>query len=180
MTNLEKCPKHKNYRGLSKSKRNCPHCDKIYETVNKESIKYGKYRSISTPGLKCGVIHALAEWFTLMLHGDQPPYFWRKGTKADPKAKKYFSKIYGYLEVWHKQRPDMVKSIDTLMYNAYFKDYKRQLAHSLCRAIPQAQDDEQNKVVYDGEFDVDEPEQVSRFSKLKELANGEEENSQDI
>jgi len=89
-----KCDKHPSYKGIKKTKRDCPGCDAIYKRRQEtERAKGGLHPSLTTPGQSFGINHILAEMSCLMLYGKLPPLFWRKDADVHPEIKKHYKTI---------------------------------------------------------------------------------------
>jgi hypothetical protein len=162
------CPVHKNYKGLTPTKRNCENCNRIYEAVQAVTNKYGKYKSISTPNLKCGLAHLLAELCCTMLYGQQPAYFWRESSTATKKSRAYFHEITKKVKGWQKQEPELLKPLSKILYFLYFREYQKQQISQGIEFIEMS--DEQKELFRD---DPGFESIKTKWEILKELADGQ-------
>jgi hypothetical protein len=124
---MQRCPIHKQYQGIRYPKRKCSNCIKLYHEVQSKSNEYGKYVSITTPDLKCGLGHLLAEISTVMLYGPQPRFFWWRNILANPTAKKHFQKIKTQIGFWMKRDQGQFKDTEKILwtiFNQYWKGFK--------------------------------------------------------
>lgn len=128
------CPDHPKYKGdrelKQKSRINCSGCQAVRKaflagTEKRKNKGKGSQFSITSPGFRCGVAHLMAEMGTVMLYGQQPAYFWRQGIKADPRAKRHFSKTYRLINVRFQQNPDLFRSLGQVLWLVWEDDYHK-------------------------------------------------------
>lgn len=101
---INQCPKHPNYKGMRKTKRDCQACKNIYETAQKAKVKnLGLFPSLTTPGQRFTVEHIIAEMSCIMLYGKQPPYFWRKEAQVPNSIKEHYKKVFFGAKNWGKK-----------------------------------------------------------------------------
>lgn len=162
------CPKHPKYKGLTPTKRNCDVCKALYNEVQKSSKEYGKYHSITTPHLKCGIVHLMSELSCVMLYGPQPPFFWRKKTPSHPAAKKYFTKVFTNLKSWLKKNKDILRPTEVVLYNIYFKEFqKTQLKNK--HYVETETPIKKPKKIYNCELKITDDNPNSKWSAIKKL-----------
>lgn len=162
-----RCTKHKTYKGIKPTKRDCPDCKRLYKQVQakfrEELSPTAPYRSITTRDKRVSLPAILAEISCLMLFGRQPPYFWRK---KGPVARHY-DKILREIKHWQKRNKAQFKGIHAIFYHTYTKYYQDILAEELSRRKveePEAVDED------DFEEDIDEVDfDVERRARLKRL-----------
>lgn len=116
------CPEHKHYKGIRKTKRDCPHCQAVYEEVNKRARFY---TSLTTPSFRCGFSHIYAEALTLMIFGRQPEFFWRTNSDGDPKIRKFFQGALKFINNIREKHPQWVKDSSRLLYTIYHAERRR-------------------------------------------------------
>jgi hypothetical protein len=126
--NVMQCSKHKTYKGLKKTKRNCPNCIKLYKTVQHQ-IRNNfdpkrPFKSITTFGKRFGSTMMLAELSCVMLYGIQPEYFWQRDTKIAQHFKLVLKKIMA----WKRRDPNFFKNIDIILFHIYTQYFKEQIA----------------------------------------------------
>ena len=134
------CEKHPNYTGQRPTKRNCKICQALYQKVKEEKDKnkdgyFQDFESLTTPGLKVGSFHILAEVACLMLYGSLPPYFWRKGTQCDDKIKKHFQQKISYLFSERKRQPSVMKEQDSLLWTLWVPDLFKKAAQKVKNTV---------------------------------------------
>lgn len=123
-----KCSKHPSYSGTRWKKQRCPECDALYKEINTQSSKYGKYVSLTTPSYKCTIIHLLSEISCLMLFGRLPQFFWLKASSCPRNIRDYFWTTSRTLNSIKQRKPEMIKSIENILYITFVQKYKQSLS----------------------------------------------------
>lgn len=161
-----RCDKHKTYKGLKTTKRDCPECRKLYKIVQKrireELNPSAPYQSITTPDKRVSLPAILAEVSCLMLYGRQPRYFWRnKGTVAS-----HYTKVLREMLRWKSNKPEYFSTMHAIFYHTYTKFARDRLAEK----VSSYQVEESKEVVDDLEEDLEEVDfKVDRKARLKRL-----------
>lgn len=126
------CETHPAYKGDREIKRleKCEGCRKVRQAwlagfEKRKNKGKGSQFSITTPGFRCGIIHLMAEVGTILLYGKQPPFFWRKNTKADPRAKAHYSKIYNLLNIRFQSDPSLPKALSQILWLVWENDFHK-------------------------------------------------------
>lgn len=126
--NGAKCPKHKNYKGLNPTKRDCDHCRAIYERIQDRRKDNKPYRSIVSPGERVSCFQMLSELSCYQVYGQLPPGFWRKGSGVKQEIRDHYNKTYRYLMSWRKRyipardgQWNPVQAIDTVFYHLFLQ-----------------------------------------------------------
>ncbi len=101
---VKTCPVHKTYKGRKPTKRNCPDCKKLYETLQAKSRETKPFRSLFSSDFNVSMFHMLSELACYQRFGKLPPYFWRKATPCSQKAKDHYQKTYKMLMSWQKKK----------------------------------------------------------------------------
>lgn len=127
-----KCEKHPKYNGLTDIKRldKCDGCKKVRQayiisTKERKNKGKGSQFSITTPGFRCGVGHLLCEIGAVVLYGQQPEYFWRKGVPCDPRAKKHYEKTYNMLAALFKKDEGLYNSVKKILWLIWEDDFHK-------------------------------------------------------
>lgn len=182
-----RCEKHKNYKGVKPptKNKNCFYCDQIYKKVSKESCKY---YSITTPNFYCSIIHILAECMTIMLFGQQSPYFWRKNSNASLDAKRFFKRAFSELKMQQKKNPQQMESIKLLFGIIVYNEKRKIEANKIRKQFEYNQEitikEKANKTITDMDVvktflnnNVTKPTEINKWQRLLELEkhNGEKE-----
>jgi len=177
------CAKHKQYKGLRPTKRDCPNCNRLYRKVQTEirdKFAYGKkFRSMTTPGRMLGLVEFLAEVSTCSVHGFQRPYFWSEKSVAST----HFQRTMKMLMAWRKRDDKLFGSMNTMLYHLSTQYTQQQVAERLSREevlhLVQ-EDDEEDSVWQEEDFELDTVSANKRKGLLslgKEGAQKKEEDS---
>lgn len=117
------CPKHKNYKGLRPTKRDCPECRALHRRVQRKLRSKKPYRSIVSPSERVSCFHMLAELACYQRFGKLPPGFWRKGSGVKEEIRDHYNRTYKMLMAWRKKKIparggtwNPVDAIDTVFY----------------------------------------------------------------
>lgn len=118
-----RCPDHPKYTGQNEIKRleSCSGCRAVRMAYQerlqkKRSQGKGPYPSITTPHFNCGLVHVFAEVATLMSYGNQPPFFWRKGSTAPQVVKDFYSKTYSFIAGWLEKNPNAKTGLSRFLF----------------------------------------------------------------
>jgi len=126
------CPDHPKYKGNNEIKRlaTCEGCHRVRQAFiagieeRKNKGKGGQF-SITSPGFRCGIAHLFAELGCVMLFGQQPPFFWRVGTQADPRAREHYRKTFSYLSKVFNGDKDLYKQVSGLLWKIWETDFHK-------------------------------------------------------
>ena len=118
------CTTHKRYKGIRYPKNKCPDCLKVYQFVQNKASEYGKYVSLTTENMKCGLSHLLAEIATTMLYGKQPELFWLQKSEVGQNIKKFFNETKKSLGFWMKSNPAKFKDTEDILWSIFVKYWK--------------------------------------------------------
>ncbi len=179
------CKKHKTYRGLKPSKRDCPDCQLLYRSVqraiNRDLDPLKPYQSMTTKDKRFGIVHAIAEWSCLMLYGHQPKYFWNTNTRAARHFRRELKKLFA----WIRRDKEPFAAINMVLYHSYAQHFKEILAERT-RSRPERYrvreqedyEDEKSEEPVGVEYFGYDPEQVERQALGKRYRKREKEEAQ--
>lgn len=126
------CATHPKYKGDNEIKRlaTCGGCRKVrlaYVAGMQERKNKGKggQFSITSPGFRCGIAHLLSELGCVILFGQQPPFFWRAGVRADPRAKEHYKKTLSYINGVLNRDKDLYKQISGILWKIWEADFHK-------------------------------------------------------
>lgn len=178
---VEPCPKHTNYKGRRPTKRDCPQCQALYKAIQVKTREQKPFRSLFSPDFRVSMFHLLAEIACYQRFGRLPPYFWRKGVQADPRAKAHYNKVYKMLMAWKKKQIpakggkwNPVEAMNQVFY--YLALHDRDIDEMRVKKTKIVKEEKKSRRTTDTPIDFGASTKRSKFQGLKDLGDddGEE------
>lgn len=178
---VKPCPTHANYKGRRPTKRDCPHCKKLYDYLQAKSRDTKPFRSLLASDFRVSMFHVLSEFACYQRFGKLPPYFWRKGTQCPQKAKDHYNKTYKMLMAWQKKRIpakngtwNPLEALNQVFY--YLSGHDAEMDELTHKKVKLIQEPRKTKRTTEAAMDFGDSKKKNRFQSLKDLGgnNGEE------